>query len=95
MTGGIWLAPQFISETIVTFLDRWQSQLPLSYTQFAQLATKAPKINLTNLMAAAILWPVRRALEEEDDGFNALAEIGRIVPAVGRWGDDPWPLFVT
>ncbi len=80
----------------MTFLDRWQSQLPAAYAEFARLAAAAPETEAgTGLIGAAILWPVHQAIQDYDDeAIDTVRDVcgpeaKHIFKALQIWGDDP------
>ena len=80
----------------MTFVERWQDQIPASLAEFAQLAVDTPGIDFTyGFLAAGLLWPIRQPVKDYDgeaaDALRQLADAqaGRILKIVNGWGDDP------
>lgn len=80
----------------MTSLDNWQNQLPSAYAEFARLAATSPETEAgPGLTGAAILWPIRQAIQEfEGEALDAVrdicgAEAKYIFKAVQGWGNDP------
>jgi tetratricopeptide (TPR) repeat protein len=79
----------------MTFVERWQEQLPDSLAAFAQLAVETPGIDFTyGFLAAGVLWPLRQPVKDYDgEAADALRQLvdtqaGRILKLVNGWGDD-------
>jgi tetratricopeptide (TPR) repeat protein len=78
------------------FIEQWEQALPESFAAFVQHPDTIGDINLdTGVLPAAVLWPVRMAVQGFDE--NAIAAIreivgdaaGRVLKIVGAWPDDP------
>lgn len=82
----------------MAFIEEWQTRLDNSLAAFAQLATTTDDIDFTyGILATAVLWPTRRALQDYDpDAIAAVrqasASTGKalklILTAVEDWKDD-------
>jgi tetratricopeptide (TPR) repeat protein len=80
----------------MTFIEQWQRQLPDSLAEFARLVAHAQDIDFTHgILATAMLWPIRAALQEFDgDAIDAVRQIAgapakHVLRAVQSWGEDP------
>ncbi|MEN9937867.1 MAG: hypothetical protein RLZZ387_4446 [Chloroflexota bacterium] len=79
----------------MTFLERWQSELPASLDTFAQIAPRAKDVDFTyGLLAAAVLWPARGPVHAYDGAAgDVLRELvgtqaGALLRIVNGWPDD-------
>ena len=77
----------------MNFIETWSHQLPAAFDQFAELAVDHQDIDLSyGFASAAILWPVRELLEE-DEGYDALFDLcgpraNLIFKAMRGWEND-------
>lgn len=77
----------------MSFLDNWSKKLESSFSEFAELGAGAQDVDLNfGIIGAALLWPVREALED-DEGYDALSEIcgpkaNQVLRAMRKWADD-------
>jgi hypothetical protein len=79
----------------MTFLDEWRSQISDSVSQFAKLSASAGDVDLRyGLLAAALLWPIRRQVQEFDQqAIEAVRHIlgedaKHVLRVIQSWGDN-------
>ena len=77
-------------------IAQWTRQLNASLADFAQLAATVDDVDFTyGVLATAVLWPIRTAIQAYDsDIIAALRQIAgtrakEIIHAVQDWSDDP------
>lgn len=82
----------------MAFVEEWQTGLEDSLAAFAQLATSTDGIDFTyGILAAAAVWPIRRALQDYDsDAIAAVRQVSAskgkalqlILKVIEEWNDD-------